>query len=380
MALCRVLAVLMAVVALGFADQPRTRENPVTPGWPCPIDTEISPCVCSQDELYNLYMDCSLAKSDEQLERIFTSVFPFPDFYELRIIHDRDDIDNVIDEINPNTFAELTFERVIITGTRLTEIIDEAFADSHATLNYLDLSSNYLHTFPFESLPLYVQLNTFIIDDNQFPELYNLESQSLQVFSANKNPGLLMNSDHHFSGVPNLRELYLSEIGLKELTTGLFSNMTQLQVVDFSRNYLTELEAGSIAVSTNTIKKINFDLNDIFFVRHDALVGFAEDGSLSMASNQIVELPEEHWKHIFEQLKSRESIDLRGNALTCGCDIDWLFMQYDQEYLCRLTDTTLCYASTQQVIFLDVDIFCVQCAASFGDCPPQTDCKNPGTF
>lgn len=271
MALRRVLAVLMAVVAVVFARKPR--ENPITPGWPCPIDTEISPCVCSQDEFYNLYMDCSLAKSDEQLEMIFTSIFPFRDFYELRIIHDQSDVDNVIDEINANTFADLSFERIIITGTRLTEIIDEAFSDSHATLRYIDLSNNYLHTFPFESMPLYMQLDTFIINDNQFPELYNIESSSLRVFSANRNPGLLMNSDNHFTGVSNLRELYLSEIGLRELTTGLFSNMTQLEVVDFSRNYLETLEAGSIAVSAKTIKRVNFDLNDISFVRHDALVG-----------------------------------------------------------------------------------------------------------
>lgn len=262
----------MAVAIVGLA-QPQTRENPVTPGWPCPIDTEISPCVCAQDALYNLYMDCSLARSDEQLERIFTAVFPFKDFYELRIIHDPDDIDNVIDEINANTFADLSFERIIITGTRLTEIIDEAFSDSHYTLRYLELSNNRLNAFPFEALSLYRELHTFIIDDNQFPELFDLESESLNVFSASRNPGLLMNSYNHFSGVPNLRELYLSEIGLTQLRINLFANQTQLQVVDFSRNYLSELEALSVAVKQPSLKSVNFDLNNISFVRHDALLG-----------------------------------------------------------------------------------------------------------
>lgn len=273
MALHPVLAVLVAVAAVSHAGQPWARDNPVTPGWPCPIDTEISPCVCSQDTLYNLYMDCSLAKSDEQLERIFTSVFPFKDFYELRIIHDPDDVSNTIDEINANTFADLTFERIIITGTRLTDIIDEAFADSHQTLRYLDLSNNYLATYPFESLPLYVQLQTFIIDDNQFPELYNLESSSLQVFSANRNPGMLMDRADHFSGVPSLRELYLSEIGLLELRLGLFVNLTNLQVVDFSRNYLSELEAYSVWVPQPTLTRVDFDLNQISYVRHDTFGG-----------------------------------------------------------------------------------------------------------
>lgn len=266
-------SVLVAVAAVSLAAQSQTYDNPITPGWPCPIDTQISPCVCSQDTLYNLYMDCSLARSDEQLERIFSSIFPFPDFYELKIIHDPLDVNNVIDEITAITFADLTFERIIITGTKLTQIIDEAFANSHGTLRYLDLSNNYLEAFPFESLPLYEKLHTFIIDDNHFPQLYNLESLSLEVFSANRNPGLLMNSGNHFSGVPNLRELYLSEIGLSELRPGLFINLTKFEVADFSRNYLTELDQFSVAVPNKSLKKLNFDLNLVSFVRHEAFIG-----------------------------------------------------------------------------------------------------------
>lgn len=267
------LVVVVALVAKGLADQPQTLQNPITPGWPCPIYTEISPCVCSQDTLYNLYMDCSQAKSDEQLQTIFTSLFPFNDFYELKIVHDPDDVTNVIDEINANTFADLTFERIIITGTRLTRILDEAFADSHKTLEYLDLSNNYLNTFNFESLALYEQLHTLILDDNQFPQLFDLESDSLQVFSANRNPGMLMDSNNHFSRVPNLREVYLSEIGLTQLKIGLFVNLTKLEVIDFSRNYLTEIEALSVWVAGETLRRVNFDLNDISFVRHDAFKG-----------------------------------------------------------------------------------------------------------
>lgn len=268
-----VLVVLVVVAAKGLADQPQTLENPITPGWPCPIYTEISPCVCSQDTLYNLYMDCSLAKSDEQLQSIFTAIFPFPNFYELKINHDPSDVTNTIDEITGNTFAEITFERIIITGTRLTGILDEAFGNSHGTLKYLDLSNNYLSTFTFESLALYEILHTLILDDNQFPQLYDLESDSIEVFSANRNPGMLMNSNNHFTELPNLRELYLSEIGLTQLKVGLFFNQTKLEVVDFSRNYLTEIEALSVWTTTPTLRRVNFDLNNIAYVRHDAFKG-----------------------------------------------------------------------------------------------------------
>lgn len=70
-----------------------------------------------------------------------------------------------------------------------------------------------------------------------------------------------------------------------------------------------------------------------------------------------------------------------GNLLLCGCEIDWLFMKHEEEYLCRLTDTTRCDGSgNQQVIFLDVNIICEQCADVMLDCPPQTYCEIPGTI
>ncbi|KAG0729029.1 Oplophorus-luciferin 2-monooxygenase non-catalytic subunit [Chionoecetes opilio] len=284
---CVLVVVVAAAVVLASptpAPGALTRNNP---GWPCPIQTQIAPCKCSEDTEYNLHLDCSLANSDEELLRIFSSTFPFNDFYELKIIHDHNDVTNVIDEITANTFADLTFERIIITGTRLEDINDEAFADSHATLKYLELSNNYLYTVPFESLALYLKLHTFILDDNAFPFLFDLESGSLEVFSANRNHNMKMTSSSQFTLVPSLRELYLSEIGLTELQTGLFNNMTQLEVVDFSKNHLTTLEEESIKIQGNTIRRINFDTNEISFIRHDAFLGLRTDAILSLAENQL---------------------------------------------------------------------------------------------
>ncbi|MPC38624.1 Oplophorus-luciferin 2-monooxygenase non-catalytic subunit [Portunus trituberculatus] len=273
MALCYVPAVL-AIAAVGLASRvPHPAElTGITPGWPCPIQTQIAPCICSMDTGYNLLMDCSLARSEEQLEKIFSSIFPFKDFYELKIEHNPDDTDNVIDKITANTFADISFERIIITGTRLQDIIDEAFADSHKTLRHLDLSFNTLHTFPFESLALYEQLHTFIIDNNQFPDLFDLESLSLEIFSASRNHNMKMNSPHPFRGAPSLRELYLSEIGLTTLRTRLFNNLTKLEVVDFSNNHLTRLEQETINVTVNTLRHVSFDDNDIFNISNGALI------------------------------------------------------------------------------------------------------------
>ncbi|XP_045102669.1 oplophorus-luciferin 2-monooxygenase non-catalytic subunit-like isoform X2 [Portunus trituberculatus] len=319
MALCYVPAVL-AIAAVGLASRvPHPAElTGITPGWPCPIQTQIAPCICSMDTGYNLLMDCSLARSEEQLEKIFSSIFPFKDFYELKIEHNPDDTDNVIDKITANTFADISFERIIITGTRLQDIIDEAFADSHKTLRHLDLSFNTLHTFPFESLALYEQLHTFIIDNNQFPDLFDLESLSLEIFSASRNHNMKMNSPHPFRGAPSLRELYLSEIGLTTLRTRLFNNLTKLEVVDFSNNHLTRLEQETINVTVNTLRHVSFDDNDIFNISNGALIGFKEDATLSMVANDIVKLHEKDWRHIFQQITWRETIDLKDSCLCYG--------------------------------------------------------------
>lgn len=255
------------------APQFTSANDPLPANWPCPMEYNIDPCVCTADEFYNLTMNCSLVQSTADLERIFQELFPFTHFLQLIIDHDPSDINNQLDAINAHTFNEVTFERIIIRGTQLSMVADEAFGNSHTYLRYLDLSNNQLSAYPFESLPEYDYLNTFIIDDNHMLELPPLDSRSLEVFSGSGNNNMLVNQLDQFILAPNLREIYLSRIGMTDLLPEMFKTLKHLEVIDLSDNHLEILELSALLVNQSTLTTVNLNQNYLKYIRHDSIKG-----------------------------------------------------------------------------------------------------------
>ncbi|KAK3894592.1 hypothetical protein Pcinc_001640 [Petrolisthes cinctipes] len=349
------------------APQFTSADDPVPLKWPCPLEYNIDPCVCMADEFFNLTMNCSLVQSTADLERIFQELFPFIHFLELIIDHDPTDITNQLEEIRAHTFNEVTFERIIIRGTQLSLVADEAFANSHEYLRYLDLSNNQLSAYPFESLPEYEVLQTFIIDDNHILELPSLDSASLEVFSGSGNNNMQVIALDQFSLAPNLREIHLSRIGMTSLNTGMFQTLSKLEVIDLSDNHLNDLELFAIMVPEQTLATVNLNYNYINYIRHEAIVGLNPSAHLLMSHNNVTELKQDQWEHIFHQI-SEGKLNLAENPLTCGCDMDWIMLDDDNSFLPIITDTTTCYGG-QLVIFLEIDNFCSQCQGNWVVCP-----------
>lgn len=241
--------------------------------WPCPIDTDILPCVCTDDEYYNLTMDCSGVQSDQDLVNAFNGVvFPFIHFLEFKINHIPDDPNNDLTTIDIGTLGETTYEIINIHGTNLQSVHDEAFANSHAYLRILDLSGNKLQSFPFESLSTYSVLHTFRIDDNNFLTLPPIESATLEIFGADDNRGVVLQPSV-FTGAPALKEIYMARCVLSSLTDNMVTNQTDLRILDLEENELTQLELNDIAPKNSTLQRLNLSKNRINYIRHDAISG-----------------------------------------------------------------------------------------------------------
>ncbi|KAG7164083.1 Oplophorus-luciferin 2-monooxygenase non-catalytic subunit-like 11 [Homarus americanus] len=241
--------------------------------WPCPIKSDIYPCICSYNQSYDLFMDCSAVENNDELEIAFReSEFPFLKYKEFKIVHDPNDEKNMLTNIGPDTLRELSFERIIITGTKLNEIADEAFHHSHDTLLSMDLSNNDLNSFPLESINEYSKLKIFKLDDNKFPELPEIPSDSLEVFSISGNPNLNI-FQNAFQQAPLLREIYLARLQLKVLEPGLFLNLTHLAILDIHRNKLESLDEYSVATKEVSLQFVNVDDNLLTGIRHDAIHG-----------------------------------------------------------------------------------------------------------
>nr|XP_045608678.1 oplophorus-luciferin 2-monooxygenase non-catalytic subunit-like [Procambarus clarkii]XP_045608679.1 oplophorus-luciferin 2-monooxygenase non-catalytic subunit-like [Procambarus clarkii] len=355
------IVVVCVVVVLGVGDVTPSLVNPVQDSnpreWPCPVDSDFYPCVCSTNEYFELFIDCSGVTTDKELEDAFSLVqFPFKHFKQFKIDHKG--TPSQLTVIDGNTFADLTFEHVIISGTLLTQVADETFTNSQETLLTLDLSENKISQFPFEVIENYLVLTQLILDDNEFLELSPMTSASLQILSASGNENMALSS---IDNLPKLKEIYFARIKLQNIEPNYFNALNFLTQLDLQQNELTDLNEFTIATPSKTLKTINLDSNLIETIHHDTFHGLVPYAEVSMRNNSIVDLTNTTWAHLFTQIVPNGILDLADNPLRCGCDIAWIMFSPSQVDLQIITDTSKC-TSGEQLIYLDLAYFCDRCA------------------
>ncbi|XP_047496122.1 oplophorus-luciferin 2-monooxygenase non-catalytic subunit-like [Penaeus chinensis] len=341
------MASLLLVVLLGlFAARPASSvirirpEEPVPRDWPCPLAGEIDPCTCEADENLNLNLNCSHVVDDYELQRVFTAMFPFDDYQSFTIIQDRADM-NDIRNLESGIFGDITFEHVNIMGTKIQTINENVFLKSHERLKHLELSGNLISKFPFETLPSFLKLETFSIDDNMINLLPNLESDSLKFFSINDNVNLEFEIDL-FTRLPELQSISMKNISLLSLSPGMFSSQKNLTTLRLDDNLLMELKENAVVPLNPRLEELSFAGNRITEVTHDAIHAMVDDSYLSFANNHIQTIPMDSWKGIFSQVMPNGIIDLSNNPLECGCDLKWIMVDYKDDYLHLLSRETAC--------------------------------------
>ncbi|KAK4305055.1 hypothetical protein Pmani_023045 [Petrolisthes manimaculis] len=345
------LTLVLAAPGADLALQPMPKE------WPCPEADDILPCVCTSDEYLNLRLVCT-GVSTAQLDEAMGAIFPFKQFLELRI-EDSNPATSPLTELTEGIFRDLTFNRVTITGTGITNVQENVFSNSHTTLVMLNLQNNLIDDFTFESVRAYTLLETLILDDNSLSRLWHMESTSLQTLSVSGNHGLSFDATV-FQNVTNLRTVNMARIDHVTIPQNLFQPLDKVTYIDLSSNWLDSLNEFAINPPNPTLRTLRLNQNSITEILPNAIQGLTEDATLQMAGNLLNKLNEPQWKSVFDQVPSGK-IDLTGNILNCGCDMDWMFLATPEDkYLHILTDTTTCFDGTK-VVFLDNMWFFYQC-------------------
>lgn len=250
--------------------------------WPCPIDTEFLPCECKFSQAtYDIFIDCSDAKTDEELTNAFKGDFPFPDAYNLTIDQSTC-TDCNLQSINQETFGPVSFKYVAIENTGIETIEQEAFGNSHATLIDLMLSNNNIQKFPFEALPSYVVLTSLYLDWNQFDEtsiIPNIESASLQVLDLSNNPKLSFATASVVANCPNIEEVYFSNGNFYDVPIkvtepiSMFSGLQYIKTVSFQDNHISQLQSNTFVADENTFVSVDLSYNNIADIREDFVSG-----------------------------------------------------------------------------------------------------------
>lgn len=79
------LQVLGSVAGYTNVDVVTVRATEDPGDLPCPDEQDIYPCVCYINAHFVMDLECSAVVSEEQLARVFSIHFPFPDFRQLTI-------------------------------------------------------------------------------------------------------------------------------------------------------------------------------------------------------------------------------------------------------------------------------------------------------
>ncbi|XP_071532410.1 oplophorus-luciferin 2-monooxygenase non-catalytic subunit-like [Panulirus ornatus] len=338
----RMLKSLLLLVALvsGSRCSPASDNSPKEhrSNWPCPVDVEIRPCVCTTDADFNLYMDCSEVTSADQLATVFSQDFPFPDFQILTIIQLSPF--SPLDALPAGVFGIATFQHVVISGTYISTVEEETFSNSHETLLTLDLSNNQLSSFPFESIPLFTHLWKFTLANNYLIDFPNIVSDSIRSLSLAQNTGLSL-TETAFNQVRLLEELYLEEMQLGSVPPNMLSHLNHIHTVELSYNGLTgELIENLINPPVRSLRKLHLHNNQIRGIHPLAIVGLDRTATIDFKANEIIKLDKENWRLLLEDIIGENVIDLRDNPLSCGCDVYWLVA--DRVHMAKIHKDTTC--------------------------------------
>ena len=174
----------------GSSSIPKNSAHVTSGVFPCPDETDITPCVCTFTDATDLTMDCSVVESDEQLAAIFTKNFPVKNFY-MFLIYNNDKIQLLSDVFNGVSFRYLE----LFSVPNLAQITNGALADSRDTLENVEIYNSSLteDTFPFSTLDQYTKLNYLKIYSSNMNFLPAFKSPSLQT---------LIIGDGHISELP----------------------------------------------------------------------------------------------------------------------------------------------------------------------------------
>lgn len=312
---------------------------------PCPDPDDIRPCICSIGENYAMNMDCSNITSEQQLEEIFHTDFPFDNFNKLEITNN-----SYLEVLRAGVLGNATFTEINIKNCALHTIQDGVFAGSHATLEALRLNGNNIST-TAENISLFTNLEYLSIQSSLLKEFPSLISPSLRILILDGNHFDSI-PDNAIKLLPSLKVVSLGDCSVSEIMSGAFTQNEKLEVVQLASNNLSSLHPNTIHLhGPNT--QLSLHNNHITTLHLESFKGV--ELILEMDQNSLKELEEEVWR---QPLENDAWLTLSDNPFICGCDIAWLIL--NRTLLERVADVPTC-SDGEAFVDLDPEIYETLC-------------------
>ena len=244
---------------------------------------------------------------------------------------------NLITMLNRNAFKNYSsLAKLDVSSNRINNIHDSAF-NGLIRLKHLILYSNALSKVPFLG---------DISENIEELHLANNENIKTVNFSGTELPKLtkldlhktgLSHMPHFVSNAPNLKVLYLYQNSLTTIPGLYFKHLYDLEILDVSRNQLTELNPFTMGIS-RSLKQLKAFTNNIIGLSDGSFRNMTNLERLELYSNRITEFNVESLSgyHGFPNLKY---LYLKGNRLHFAANISFHLMANLEEL--QLTNTSL---------------------------------------
>ncbi|XP_063588961.1 oplophorus-luciferin 2-monooxygenase non-catalytic subunit-like [Penaeus indicus] len=310
---------------------------------PCPNPDDILPCICTADEDNQMDLDCSRVASEDELERVFSSTFPFSTFRNLTIV------DNTyLKTLKNQSLGIASFTGVYIMNSVLEVVESHALVNSFGTAQVINMQNNSLSSFPFETVFSFSSLVELDLSDNQltFPAI---GSESLLTLDLSNNQVDDVSASA-FSATPEISEINLGGNQISQIPTGTFAGHHNLYHVNLESNALTYLPEGAIQLTSSSAGTVILRNNQIADVAVNSITDVS-GGNVDISNNVLKALNEDVFRPI---LAEGTALDIKDNPLTCGCDIAWVIR--DDLLLKLVAEGAACYDG-ELLVDLDPGMF-----------------------
>ncbi|XP_068132780.1 leucine-rich repeat-containing G-protein coupled receptor 5 [Hyperolius riggenbachi] len=296
---CSVLCTLQLVSAARPGKQQQHRS--------CP-----GPCVCEQDGMMMMRVDCSdrgltalpgnLSIFTSYLDLSMNNITKFPSnaLHNLHYLEELRLAGNDLTYIPKGAFSGLSNLKVLmLQNNQLKQVPSEAFHNLY-NLQSLRLDANHISYVPPNSFTGLLSLRHLWLDDNALTEI---PVRALESLSALQAMTLALNKIHHipdhaFRNLSSLVVLHLHNNRIYSLGKKCFDGLHSLETLDLNYNNLDEFPA---AIKTlRILKELGFHSNNIRSIPEHAFIGNPSLITIHFYDNPIQHVGRSAFQHLPE--------------------------------------------------------------------------------
>ncbi|CAG0901237.1 unnamed protein product [Darwinula stevensoni] len=269
----------------------------------CPVSDLILPCVCYHHLGRQTIVDCSEAKSSDEIFSAFNDVsWPFTEIWKFQLTHNWE-----ILELPDGVFGDVTFEEIYIYNDSLVSLHPGAILPSKDRLRELKLSRcgmgkipGGMEEFPWDILPQFNKLTRLYLTINALTTLPAIQSASLEQIQIGDNQIMTLESG---SSLPRLSFFSMGWNPISEIPPGFFSDMEGL------RDYYCMGCSLGPTLATRTfdfhngrIRIFQLEDNSISALEVDAITGLQPSTQIYLRENEIEVLAMDSFRPMLDVL------------------------------------------------------------------------------